>query len=73
MNDVVNMIQTVGFPIAVCLVCFWYINKREEAHEEERSVMSQIVQNNTVAMTRIADALDMGDVIEDEKQVSTGT
>lgn len=73
MNEIVTMIQSIGFPIVVCLICFWYINKREEAHEEERSVMSQIVQNNTVAMTRIADALDMGDVIEDENQVSTGT
>ena len=67
MNEIVTMIQSIGFPIVVCLICFWYINKREEAHQEERSIMSQIVQNNTVAMTRIADALDMGDVIEDEK------
>ena len=35
MQVVTQLISSVGFPIAVCLICFWYINKQEERHKEE--------------------------------------
>ncbi|MBO7734641.1 MAG: hypothetical protein J6S67_18925 [Methanobrevibacter sp.] len=63
-NTVTQFISTLGFPIAVCLICFWYINKREEQHKEEVNKLSEAVHNNTIVMQKLVDRL--GDV-DDEK------
>ena len=63
-NTVTQFISTLGFPIAVCLICFWYINKREEQHKEEVNKLSEAVHNNTLVMQKLVDRL--GD-INDEK------
>lgn len=59
-NTVTQFISTLGFPIAVCLICFWYINKREEQHKEEVNKLSEAVHNNTLVMQKLVDRL--GDV-----------
>ena len=30
-----NAITTIGFPIVVCLLAFYYINKQTETHKSE--------------------------------------
>lgn len=53
-----TMIQQVGFPIAVCIGCFWYINKTQDAHREEMKSMSDAVNNNTLVMQKLVDKLE---------------
>lgn len=59
-NTVTQFISTLGFPIAVCLICFWYINKREEQYKEGINKLSEAVHNNTLVMQKLVDRL--GDV-----------
>ena len=40
MNEVVQLISTVGFPIAACLGMGWYISKTQES-------MRKVVEENT--------------------------
>lgn len=56
-NTVTQFIGTLGFPIAVCLICFWYINKREEQHKEELTQLSAAITNNTIVMQKLVDSL----------------
>lgn len=56
-TSVNQLISSVGFPIVVCLVCFWYINKVQEQHKEEVDKMSEAIQNNTVVMQKLIDKL----------------
>ena len=60
-NTVTQFISTLGFPIAVCLICFWYINKREEQHKEEVSELSKAINNNTLVMQKLVDRLGDSD------------
>ena len=60
-NTVTQFISTLGFPIAVCLICFWYINKREEQHKEEVSELSKAINNNTLVMQKLVDRLGESD------------
>lgn len=62
-NTITQFVSTLGFPIAVCLICFWYINKREEQHKEEVTELSKAINNNTIVMQKLVDRL--GD--KDEK------
>lgn len=56
-NTVTQFISTLGFPIAVCLICFWYINKREEQHKDEVTKLSEAINNNTLVMQKLVDRL----------------
>ena len=60
-NTVTQFISTLGFPIAVCLICFWYINKREEQHKDEVTKLSEAINNNTLVMQKLVDRLGDAD------------
>ena len=57
-TSVTQFITTLGFPIAVCLICFWYINKREEQHKEEVSELAKAINNNTIVMQKLVDKME---------------
>ena len=57
-QDILSIVTTVGFPIAVCLICFWYINKVQESHKQEIDKLSTALNNNTVVMQQLVDKLD---------------
>ena len=51
MNDIVNIISTVGFPIGSCLLCMYCIYKdktetREENLKREDKLLEQISKFN---------------------------
>lgn len=60
MNDIATIVTQLGFPIAMCLLLFWYVTKKDEAHREEMEKMSEAVNNNTIVMQKLIDKL--GDV-----------
>lgn len=57
-STVTQFISTLGFPIAVCLICFWYINKREEQHKDEVTELAKAINNNTIVMQKLVDRLE---------------
>ena len=53
MNDIVNIISTVGFPISSCILYMFYIYKdkqqsREENAKREEKLMEQISRFNEI-------------------------
>ena len=57
-QSVTTIITTVGFPIAVCLICFWYINKIQEEHKTEIDKLAEALNNNTLVMQKLTDNLE---------------
>lgn len=62
-NSIVSVISTVGFPIAVCLILFFYIYKRQEKTDDTIAKLTETINNNTAVMQRLIDKL--GDVNND--------
>lgn len=58
MQDIMTVISTVGFPICVCLISFWYINKITEEHKAETDKLAEALNNNTLVMQKLIDNLD---------------
>ena len=56
--DITGMITTIGFPMAVCVICFWYIAKKDALHREETSKLTEAWNNNTLVMQQLVDKLD---------------
>ena len=60
-NTVTQFIGSLGFPIAVCLICFWYINKREDSHKDEVTKLAEAINNNTLVMQKLVARLGDSD------------
>lgn len=57
-NDLSTLISTLGFPVAMCLIMCYYINKINDAHKEETGKFADALNNNTVVLQKLCDKLD---------------
>lgn len=57
-NDLSTLISTLGFPIGMCLIMCYYINKINDAHKEESDKFAEALNNNTVVLQKLCDKLD---------------
>lgn len=58
-SSVTTIISSLGFPIAMCCILMWYLNKQEERHTAEITKLSESVENNTAAMNSLAAKLSV--------------
>lgn len=58
MNEAVTLITNVGFPIGLTLILLWYIYDSNNKHKEEMDKMSEALNNNTLALTKLIDRLE---------------
>ena len=58
-NTMVELISQMGFPMAMCLILLWYINKQQANHLEEMNRMSDAVNNNSLIMQKLTDKFEM--------------
>lgn len=56
-NAITTLITSVGFPIVVCLICFWYIKNMTAEHKNEVSKLTEAIQNNTIVMQKLVDKM----------------
>lgn len=57
-NSILQAIGSLGFPIAACLMCFWYIKQSADNHKQEIDKLSEALQNNTIALQKLSDKLE---------------
>ncbi len=53
MQDITQLIGTVGFPIVACAALFWENHKSEERHTQESLSRDEAINNNTKAITEL--------------------
>lgn len=58
MNEVLQAISTVGFPIVACGALFWLQYNTGKTHHEESQQMSEAINNNTLVIQKLLDKLD---------------
>lgn len=58
MENILQAISTVGFPIALTLILLWYIYDSSNKHKEEIDKMSEALNNNTLALTKLLDRME---------------
>ena len=61
MDTIVSIISSVGFPIAMCLVLLWYINKKDEQYVEQltemESELDSVKMDTTKALVEVNTSL----------------
>ena len=58
MEEVINAISTVGFPIAMSLLLFWYLQKESENHKEETASLKDAINKLEIAITTLINRLE---------------
>lgn len=57
-NTIIQLVGSLGFPIVMCGALFWRMVKSDEQHKEEMDKLSEALNNNTIAITKLSDKLD---------------
>lgn len=65
-NDLSTLISTLGFPIGMCLIMCYYINKINDAHKVEIDKFAGALNNNTVVLQKLCDKLDSEVDVDDK-------
>lgn len=66
--DILNIISSVGFPIAACIAMAIYIKQRDTKHEQEVDKLRQSIDNNTKVMTELIFYLKGGEKINENNR-----
>ena len=72
MGEITNIISSMGFPIAMCVLMCYYIkytqdnyrkdiNDLNEKHKEESTKLVQAINNNTVVIKELSERLNKED------------
>lgn len=59
-NTIAQVIGSLGFPIVACVALYTQGIKSAERHKEEMDKMSEAINNNTIAITKLVDKLGDG-------------
>jgi hypothetical protein len=58
---ITQIVSTLGFPIAMCIYLLYRDGKRDMAHKEEMAKMTEAINNNTIALTQLAERMEKHD------------
>lgn len=58
MNTLVQLVGSLGFPIAACIAMFWTLNKEREERIAEMQKFTEAINNNTLALEALKGKLD---------------
>lgn len=58
MTEIVTIISTVGFPIAMCLCLMWFVKYLLDTHKTESQEFTSALNNNTLALQKLIDTID---------------
>ena len=72
MGEITNIISSMGFPIAMCVLMCYYIkytqdnyrkdiNDLNEKHKEESTKLVQAINNNTLVVKELSERLNKED------------
>ena len=52
-NGIISLISNVGFPVAVYIALFFYMEKQNKRHQNETDKLNETVQSNTKVLTEL--------------------
>lgn len=59
-NDLMTIIGNYGFPMVCCAALFWRSIKQDERHQEEMTKITEALNNNTIAITKLTEGINYG-------------
>ena len=60
LQEISNIITTVGFPIAMCMMLYYQLLKNNEQHTNEMDKITEALNNNTNALNLLIEKMKGG-------------
>lgn len=57
LSEIIQVISSLGFPIAMCIALFWYMIEQNKSHKEEMNALKDAVNELRIAITKLSDKL----------------
>lgn len=57
-EDIVSIISTVGFPIAMCLLLFWNMKNEQEVHKTEVMELKDVIAKNNEILASLKQLIE---------------
>lgn len=57
-EDVVQIISTVGFPIAMCLLLFWNMKQEQDTHKQEVLELKDVISRNNEILASLKQLIE---------------
>ena len=57
-EDVVQIISTVGFPIAMCLLLFWNMKQEQDTHKQEVMELKDVISRNNEILASLKQLIE---------------
>ena len=67
MREMVEVINSVGFPIFAVMALFWQNTEMRKMFDNEQKDLQKTISENTLVLTKLSVSLDRA--IEDKKEV----
>lgn len=60
LQEIITLINTVGFPIVCCIALFWLNNKNNDRHQAEIDSLKHVIENNTNSINVLSELIKGG-------------
>ena len=60
MQELVTAISTVGFPIVMCILIFYYMEKESESHRQEVDGLKEVLTDLKISIVKLTDKIGGG-------------
>lgn len=57
--DIMQLIGSLGFPIAACCAMFYYLQKEQTSHKEEMQLMTEALNRNTDVLIELKTIINL--------------
>lgn len=60
MNEIMTAVSSVGFPIVMCVIIFYYMEKESESHKDEVNGLKEVLTDLKISITQLTDKIGGG-------------
>lgn len=57
-NVLIQAISTVGFPIVMCAIMLWFLNKEQENHKAEMLSLKEVISENNAVLVGLKQLIE---------------
>ena len=58
MEEIAQIVSTIGFPSAFCLLLFFYMKEQMKVHKEETDGLKNVINENTVLLASLKQLIE---------------
>lgn len=68
MQDLANIISSLGYPIVMSLILLYMMNDNEKKYDETIEGLRKTIENNTLTLTKLCERLETGSDSNEKEQ-----